>query len=678
MPKTPVNSPEGKLVVKYDSKFKACQRSRTVFEKQWYTNLAFYFGRHWIAWSPKTTGSSTSLQMIDPPAPNWRVRLTINRIKPLIRNEITKLSKEEPQFWVVPQSTEEGDVAAARAGENVSDYLIHSGYFNRVRRSAVFWSSVCGTGFIKTYYEPNTPDDTGSPGKICWKALSPFHLFFPFLQEEDIQLQPFLCHAATVDPEILFTQYGIEVDPDETVTGAHLDQKFFNALGIKTPKEEGLKQCYVKEFWVKPCREFKTGAMFITSNETMVYMYEGIPELPDLEMPNQMDMGAMDPALNAILQKPVKNDYPYEHGRYPFAKIDAIPTGRAYGESIINDLIPLQREYNRSRSQLIEAKNRTSKPQYTVTKGAIDPNKLTSEPGLVIEVTPGFQGPEALNQPDIPQYVLGLDDRTIKDMDEIAGQFEITKGRTPPGVEAASAIAYLQEENDTRLYYTVASIEEAVQEIGQQTLNLVDQFWDEERLIKVVSRNSVFETMMFKAADLKGNTDFRVESGSMAPRSRAARQAFLTEMMKEGFIPVEQGLKYLQMSETNRLYDESQLDTRQAQRENWIMAKGTLLPINEWDNDESHIMSHENYMKSQEFELLGVDLQAIFLAHCRDHKMRVAGGMPVIPGNIPGSAGSEQQDPNAPVDPMNPSMEGQPPLQPPQMNGQESYESAPV
>jgi hypothetical protein len=39
-----------------------------------------------------------------------------------------------------------------------------------------------------------------------------------------------------------------------------------------------MKQCYVKEFWVKPCKEFKDGAMFIMSNDTMVYMYEGIPE----------------------------------------------------------------------------------------------------------------------------------------------------------------------------------------------------------------------------------------------------------------------------------------------------------------------------------------------------------------------------------------------------------------
>ena len=619
--KTLPNSPEGKLIAKWDSKFKSCQQARAVFEKQWYTNMAFYFGRHWIAWSPKSTGNTTSLQMIDPPAPNWRVRLTINRIKPAIRSEITKLSKEEPQFWVVPDSTEEGDVAAARAAENVSDYLIHSNYFNRTRRQTVFWSSVCGTGFVKTYYEENTPDSMGFMGKICWKAKSPFHIFVPYLQEEDIQLQPFVCEAATVDPEVLFTQYGVEVDPDEHITGSHLDQKFFSSLGIKTPKEQGMKQCYVKEFWVKPCKEFKDGAMFIMSNDTMVYMYEGIPE-PQVE--DQLDMGGMDDVLAAITQKPLKNDYPYEHGEYPYAKVDAIPTGRFYGESIIQDMIPLQREYNRSRSQMIEAKNRTSKPQYTYTQGAIDPNKVTSEPGLMISVAPGFGPPVPLNNPDIPQYVLGLDERTLKDLDDISGQYEITKGRTPPGVEAASAIAYLQEENDTRLYYAVASIEEAVQCIGQQTLSLVDQYWEEERLIKVVSRNSVFESMMFKAADLKGNTDFRVEAGSMAPRSRAARQAFITEMMKDEFIPVEQGLKYLQMSETNRMYDESQLDLRQAQRENWQLGK-VLIPINEWDNDEAHIQAHENYMKSQEFELLPDEAKASFVAHCRMHKDRVAG-----------------------------------------------------
>ena len=53
----------------------------------------------------------------------------------------------------------------------------------------------------------------------------------------------------------------------------------------------------------------------------------------------------------------------YSHGEYPFTKFEHIPTGKFYTESTITDIIPVQREYNRTRSQIIEAKNRMAKPQ---------------------------------------------------------------------------------------------------------------------------------------------------------------------------------------------------------------------------------------------------------------------------------------------------------------------------
>jgi hypothetical protein len=58
----------------------------------------------------------------------------------------------------------------------------------------------------------------------------------------------------------------------------------------------------------------------------------------------------------------------------------------------------------------------------------------------------------------------------------------------------------------------------------------------------------------------------------MAPKSKAATQAFITDLMKNGLIPPEKGLRYLQMNETSRLYEELQADSKQAQRENHAMA----------------------------------------------------------------------------------------------------------
>jgi hypothetical protein len=214
-------------------------------------------------------------------------------------------------------------------------------------------------------------------------------------------------------------------------------------------------------------------------------------------------------------------------------------------------------------------------------------------------------------------------------MDDIAGQYEVSKGRTPPGVEAASAIAYLQEENDTRLYHTVASIEEAVEKTGHHLLVLADTFWDAQRLIRVTGKDRLFEAQMFSKSDIRGNTDFKVEAGSSAPRSRAAKQAFLTELGKLGWLPPDRILRYLDMADANRLYDEMQTSVRQAQRENLIMAQGMAqLPINDFDDDIVHNEEHAQYMRSQEYEVLQPPIKQIFLLHLASHRMRLQGGMP--------------------------------------------------
>jgi len=236
-------------------------------------------------------------------------------------------------------------------------------------------------------------------------------------------------------------------------------------------------------------------------------------------------------------------------------------------------------------------------------------------------------------------------------MDDIAGQYEVSKGHAPPGVEAASAIAYLQEENDTLLLHTVFSLEEAIAKIGKHLLVHADTFWDEPRLVKVVGTNNAFEAQTFSGSDIKGNTDFRVESGSSIPRSLAAKQAFITEMGKMGFIPPDKVLRYLDMAETNKLYEESQVSARQAQRENLRMAKfNELLNVNEYDDDPIHIYEHQNFMRSQQFEIIPPEIQQLHIQHLQMHRMKMQsqmappemGGNPMMPNQM-GTGDMSQQ-----------------------------------
>ena len=583
----------------WDQQYKTCDLMRKAYEEQWYLNLAFYFSKQWVVWQRTTTGTS---RLYDPPAPRNRVRLISNRIKPVIRDELTKLIKEEPQWYAVPATTDPSSVAEARIAEMLCEYTTSEYRYNRIRRQATFWMLQCGTSYIKV----TCPGDDAD---IQFDRLTAFHMFVPDLDEEDIQRQPYVMHCRGVSVDEFKDTYKIDVEADMNINGAALEQKFLTSLGIRNKGEQqNNKMVYVKEIWIKPCSRYPKGGMLVYGGKTLAYRYSpGGPIISEDGEP----IGEGE------------DQFPYDHGQYPFPKMDHTASGRFYGVSTIEDLIPLQKEYNKTRSQLIEAKNRMAKPQMAYVKGSIDVTKVTSEAGLYIAVNPGFNKPEPIEHPSLPNYAVQEPENIKADMDEVAGRNEVSRGGVPSGIEAASAIAYLKEQNDSQIYNTVASIEDCTQQVGQQVLALIEQFWSAEKITSVASKNSAFEAQLFKSTPVKGNTDIRIETGSMAPKSKAAQQAFITDLMDKGIIPPEKGLRYLQMSETNRLYDELQVDSKQAQRENAYMASGEAVMPNEWDNDQVHIYEHELFMKSQEFEAMDPNTKQIFINHLTATKQKV-------------------------------------------------------
>jgi hypothetical protein len=391
-----------------------------------------------------------------------------------------------------------------------------------------------------------------------------------------------------LDKDYIKQMFGKDLTENAEVRGGALEQRFFSAMGIKSNAPTRNKvQCY--EIWVKPCFKFPEGALIIWSGKELLAF---------------------------------QDTWPYTRTDFPFAKLDHIPTGRFYGESALVDLIPLQRELNRSHSQIIEAKNKMAKPQWTAQKGSVDANKMTSEPGLVIQFTPGFQEPHPVQPPSLPTYVIDELERLGREMDDLAATGEITKGNVPPGLTAASAISYLQEENDNRFAPTVASIEDATTKVGKFVLSFANEYWVEQRKIKVVGDNRLTAVREFSKTDIAGNTDFCVETGSAAPRSRAARQAFIIELRKMGSIDDQKMLKYLDMVETSKLYQDAQVDENQVQRENVLMNQGQEIPVNPFDNIPVHLQKHADYMKTEEYSSLDPQIQQIHLNHWLQHKQQ--------------------------------------------------------
>lgn len=638
-----------------------CRSIRQQLERQWYINLAFYAGKQNVQLLPVSNSSSgSSVRLYIPPAPYYRSRPVINRIRPIIRTEMSRLTSQKPSATVVPSTGEDRDLLAAQAAEQIWDSVYRQKKIGSIFRQTVLWTLCTGTGFIKSYWDPTKkspqwqpfspeqaqmaammggPKEPPPDGDFCFENVTPFHLFVPEMMQEDIENQPYLIQVQTRSPEWIRIHYKMDVEPNVMQASDILNDSFLNLVGAGDFKRDSVL-CY--EVWVKPGNvEFMpNGGMFSIVGDKLAQFVEGNP---------------------------------YLHQQYPFTKFPHIPTGRFYGDSVISDLVPIQREFNRTRGQIVESKNKMGHPQLMAPKGSIVASKITTEPGQVVEYELGFPPPTPLPLQNLPAYILQEIDRQLMDFEDISGQHQVSKGQVPSGVTAATAINYLQEQDESMLSTTFAEIEDGFEKIGYQTLCYVKQYWDLPRQVKVVGRDGVFNVLTFQGTDLRDNTDLRIESGSALPTSKAAKQAFLMDMMQQGFIPPEKGLELMDMGGVQRLYEEVKIDFAQASRENMRMAAVTqpqmsqyadtfvskdpmtgepnglidphtgqpltdqmgnptepplIVPVNSYDNHQAHIEVHNNYRKSQEFEQLPQEIKNLFEEHVNQHMMALG----LIPG----------------------------------------------
>lgn len=656
-----VNSRQSKKLVDFVKKeFEKSKSSRWKEECQWYLNLAFYFGKQNIQ-TQHVAGSTRQFRLYTPPAPYYRARPIVNKIRPLMRTEMAKLTAQRPNAFCIPASSDERDLYAANAAEQIWDSLYRDKNIHRIIRRSVFWASITGNGFIKSWWDDAKIDVVSDlMGDICFETITPFHLFVPDLKCVEIEDQPFVLHAANRDYEQLKLLYGKTLKASQE-NNDQLEESLSNVMGLNNAEKKRDK-ILTLEMWVKPnqTKLWPQGGMITVAGEDILEITEGMP---------------------------------YEHRQYPFAHLQHIETGKFYADSVITDLIPLQREYNRTRGQIIESKNRMAKPQLAAEIGSIDVTKVTSEPGQIIQYRPGFAPPTPIPLQNLPTYVIEEQNRLREDMDEIAGQHEVSRGQVPPGVTAATAISYLQEQDESKLSYTYDSLEEAIEKIAKQTLYYVKMYWDTPRKVKVTGADGSFDVLAFEGSDLRDNTDIRIEAGSALPTSRAAKQAFIMDLMKMGFIDPNKGLEVMEIGGINKIYEQIQVDVRQAQRENLKMAQATpelieqnryeelnklfqepyyqdalakglimthpdgsmmdmtpmtqgmppepveiplIVPVNTWDDHRIHIERHNNYRKSQSYEQLDEAAKTLFEDHVNAHVAAIMvgaqGAMMMPPG----------------------------------------------
>lgn len=662
-----------------NSEYTKCKNARSQFERQWYINMAFLSGQQYLQ---PVNLTAAGFRLVTPKAPPWRVRLVINKIRTAIRTECAKLTTSKPIPTVLPATNEDEDFTAAQVGEQILKSKFGTAKFEQEYRSWIWWGTVCGNAFLKQHYDPKTldfesrmlpkqptfpnsdiplPDDiiekipalneymsTPKPayGRIDVERVTPFHLFVPDLLSENLEEQPYVIHTMAKSPLWVQKRFGFKPTCDVRTSATILGSA---AVVAAKGGEEHLDAVLVKEIWIKPeaHEDFPEGGLLTVINDKVVQC---------------------------------KQKWPYPFPEFPFYKYNAMATGGFYSDSIIVDLIPIQKEYNKKRSQAVEIQNTVGKPKLVYQQGSLDPRMITNEPGQSIPYRAGYEKPEVVPGGEVPVSFVNEIAQLATEFDDISGQHEVSRGQTPTSaISSGTAIAYLQEQDDAKLTAQVASIEAGIELLGMHHLFMVSHFWDDDRIIKVVGNNDTFEAIHWKKNMLKGNTDVRVQTGSALPFSKAARTALLTEMMQNGFVDPQSGMEMLNFGGLDKVLDVALVDKRQAMRENLKMANapekmlmlllnpapgpngepppppmvdpntgaearfngnGTPfqpqppIPVNSWDNHEEHIHWHNFYRKTQQFEQLSDIRKQAFEMHVQLHEQAAMAQIINTQGNI--------------------------------------------
>jgi hypothetical protein len=639
---------------------------RRPHEVQWWNNIAMVAGDHHAQYDPNKA-------LFEDRDPNWsasmsgkKPRIVVNHSLSVARTELAKLSKSRPIMEVIANSDAPDDIAATKVAKGALDFAEWKFKVQKLRRAAWWWMFNCGVGAIYCGYDhlnddagtfkflidPETGEPTFSPrrhkeiqdmvdaglleelpeeeyplGELEYKVYSPFQLL-PDPAALDFQEINDLITTEVVDLDVLIGMYGrtaAKLNPEETHLGT-MEKLMMDRIGAVNPAYDSFDKdaCYVHTYWLQP--NYYRGNQLLSNG---IYF-----------------RWAQDQILD------VSPTFPFSDGRIPFAFYEHIPsTTSIWPDTNINQIRGLNLEVDKTTSQLIEGKDFMANPMWLLaTQHKIKGQIKNVAGGMVRYVhVPNVPPPQPVQgltlPPQVDNLLAGLREQIL----DVSGQSEVSRGNVPTGVRSGVAVAYLQEEDDTKLGPTIENAEMATALLGSLTLSRFGQFYTVQRIIRWKKDTTKFDAMKFKGADLKNNTDVVCQAGSAMPKSKAARQQYTLELVQLGVLTDPKEIKE-ELDLGAGEPDNNDKNMAQADRENDVMMYGsemgmfrlpegenadqemaqlvsTAVPVFQWQNHQLHIDRHTSRMMDEDFDKVRTShpgIGRLFDEHVAVHQQMLA------------------------------------------------------
>lgn len=589
-----VKKPGDDAVGDLKKEFAKFKNARRPMEADWFLNSAFYIGQQWLYWN--------NGRLDRPRLAKYRETIVDNRILPIVTGRVAKKVKSQPNFVATPFTGSESDVDAAKITEKGMEfYWVYLGLQQKLYQAELFADIACA-GFWKIYWDSTKGESTevivgpnGEPailngqivkpetlqgglpegfqakkismGDVCVDVVSPF-TFFPDPLATSMEELTQCFEEKVRSPDYLKERYGVEMAPDTEAPIGPMESRIFSSLmpGLGT----GYKGIKVYEFWSRPCATYPNGKRAVWAQDKLL-----VEEEPLDPMPYVMFSGVKVP-------------------------------NRFWPTAITTQLRGPQIALNKIKSQVQENANRLGNPsilksrQANVYYGGV-PGEEVLYDSTVTDAVPQF-----LQPPNMPAYVLEQQSRIVESMNEISGLHEVSNASVPTGVTAASAINLLQEADDTRIGPEVQDMEFSLGVAGTKLTRLLARYVNDERILRITGEDESWDIFNFRGTMMGEEPTVECQAGSAMPRSKAAKQAAMLEvlqtMFQYGLIPDQRDLRKFfadyEVGALDALFGGLTTTEQQIQRENRQMGQGEAVNVNPYDDDQEHVDGHEELQRS--------------------------------------------------------------------------------
>lgn len=566
-------------ISKLKEQLNSLKSARSSLDRQWRINLSFYKGQQWVFFNPATQ-LVEALPTLEGEKPRYRVRITNNHVLRGSTKLLALITKTKPILYATPSSQDASAVRSAKLAEQLVEFWWDNFKLKDKLDEAILWGIIAGQGYWKITWD----GEAGDGMEVVLNPTDGSVITDPqmkqmFIEEiMDMGLDPKEVTKKINMGEIkvqVLSPFEVYLDPNAPVMK---EAKFAYCVHGMTPAE-------VK---AKYGRDVQANAQPIDFEAVNSYRSSGKQD-KSLVMVNfgYFPPSSGDPDGRYVIWADGDDDssplydgpWPFPFKHIPLIKFPGIRVpGQIYDSSIVEHVVPLQKDYNKTLSSIIEVKNLTVKPQYMAPKGSLRV-RLTNEPGAVFHYQPiNGMKPEPMQMPQIPQYVFPLLEGLRASIDDLFMIPQVQQGGVPPNVEAGIAIDLLQETATDGLAPIVKMMEEALADAGQMMLSLAREFYTDPRMAQIAGNGGKGQIKKFRGADIDSGIVLKAETGSGLPRTRAGRQARIENLMHQGVLDLRQGWKFFEAADLRSLGAQFEADEALAWREYDMINQGA--PVN--------------------------------------------------------------------------------------------------